>query len=831
MKMKRKICPFIILLSLVLPTFPASFAEEKPVALLDISGNVNEQAITVCGYLGIVNGNPDGTYLPDKPVTRAEFAAMLTRALAIPDSALAGHTATSFKDTAGYSWAVPYLAFCQSKGIMRGDGQGNVMPGKTITLNEAITMALRAVGYTDNSALLTGAWPANYISIAQNNDLYKDVSSGLTVDRAAAAQIIYNTLFVQKVSVTTSGETTHLENSSGQSSTMLSTGFKCTMEKAILETTSYPDTLISYGFNFGQYCEIYLNEDEEVIAVKSLSTLLPGYFNPTKTKFVSLDGTTEFEFPNAEFTSPSCIVTLNSDNQVNVNSTAELQGVLSMFAPGVALRANLAVDLSGDKIKQFYSIGIWSPDDTFLAEDDIQSEISEDKTINGHDLPVNDNDEIDYTQFTVFGAASLADITKDDSVYVYENDENKVVYIEVGKIKFSGEVTEYDDNSDYFDIYMINEQPVQAYKNYNADLHVDLDIGSTYAFTLDAWGFIYDADKTSGATDKYGIVKAIEAAGVENFKVKLYTSEDATKTFTFADDTDEIDWTSDSATTIDGIVTGALIGYSLDSNGNIDSVDNTYTTFPAAQVVIQSSKVIKLGASLKAYSIDENCVVMTYDGNMNNPDGVATRNDLDPGAATGTVAVILNGDGEVIALYIENDAARSYDDMIYGVINKRTTTKNSDGETVYKYTGFIDGTAFTYLTVESGDKIDAGQFGVYGFELDSKDAINDITDLTKNSQEYDGTNHGSNKDGYNGWITRSFVIGDTNSDKTVITSTDGKTKFTIDEDTVVYKYDAKDDEFSVSKLSSLRKNYIVSLFDTKGKDADGNASVVIYQED
>ncbi|MDF3000354.1 MAG: hypothetical protein K0Q48_473, partial [Bacillota bacterium] len=34
-----------------------------------------------------------------------------------------------------------------------------------------------------------------------------------------------------------------------------------------------------------------------------------------------------------------------------------------------------------------------------------------------------------------------------------------------------------------------------------------------------------------------------------------------------------------------------------------------------------------------------------------------------------------------------------------------------------------------------------------------------------------------------------------------------------------------------SKLSALRKNYTVSLYDTKGDDADGIATVVIYIED
>ncbi|MEL7657019.1 MAG: S-layer homology domain-containing protein, partial [Bacillota bacterium] len=128
----RKVLSFVLVLSLVLGSFSMAFAATPATSagLSDIAGNANEAAIQVSYDLGIVTGNPDGTYLPTKAVTRAEFAAMITRALAIPDSALAGYTSTTFKDTTGYGWAVPYLAFCQSKGILLGDGAGNVMPGR-----------------------------------------------------------------------------------------------------------------------------------------------------------------------------------------------------------------------------------------------------------------------------------------------------------------------------------------------------------------------------------------------------------------------------------------------------------------------------------------------------------------------------------------------------------------------------------------------------------------------------------------------------------------------------------------------------------------------------
>ncbi|MCL1810227.1 MAG: InlB B-repeat-containing protein, partial [Clostridiales bacterium] len=176
--------------------------------LSDIEGTLGQAEIEFCQFLGIVTGNPDGTYLPGKDVNRAEFAAIITRTMGVPESTLTEFSTSSFKDTSGYGWAVPYLAYCQSKGIMIGDGNGNAMPGRTIKVSEAMTMICRALGYVDNSELLTGSWPENYIALAQKLWLYDKIDADaklMTKEMSAIA--IYNSLTAQKVSVASDGKT------------------------------------------------------------------------------------------------------------------------------------------------------------------------------------------------------------------------------------------------------------------------------------------------------------------------------------------------------------------------------------------------------------------------------------------------------------------------------------------------------------------------------------------------------------------------------------------------------------------------------------------------
>ena len=107
----------------------------------------------------------------------------------------------------------------------------------------------------------------------------------------------------------------------------------------------------------------------------------------------------------------------------------------------------------------------------------------------------------------------------------------------------------------------------------------------------------------------------------DNPKVKLYLSDDSEKSFFFSEsyaDVDDMDWVTQSAlrTVTGGYIDlmspttgafqkGSLIGYSLDSSGDIDTVDVTSKQFSGTgseEVNFQSAKVLKTGS--KSYSID-----------------------------------------------------------------------------------------------------------------------------------------------------------------------------------------------------------------------------------
>jgi len=130
------------------------------ISLSDISGHWAKQNIIQAVGKGIVKGYPDGTFKPDRTVTRAEFAVLLMNGLK-PSGKGGGLTFTD-RETIG-SWAVQEIAQCVELGIIKGYPDGTFRPNKTITHAEMITMVVRAgnlpvvdgagTGYLDDAAI------------------------------------------------------------------------------------------------------------------------------------------------------------------------------------------------------------------------------------------------------------------------------------------------------------------------------------------------------------------------------------------------------------------------------------------------------------------------------------------------------------------------------------------------------------------------------------------------------------------------------------------------------------------------------------------------------
>lgn len=725
----RKVLSFVLVLSLVLGSFSMAFAAPAS-GLSDIAGIANEEAIQVSYDLGIVTGNPDGTFLPTKAVNRAEFAAMITRALAIPDSALAGYTTSTFKDTVGYGWAVPYLAFCNSKGIMLGDGAGNAMPGRTINTNEAVTMVLRAIGYVSNSSELVGTWPSNYVTKAQELKLYDDVAKVVNVDKANAAQIIYNALTVQKVAVNSDGQTNVLWDDSAKTvpTTLLSAGLNCTSEKGVMGADFGDDAVINVQKHLGKYGTAYLNKDKEVVAFISDCTQLVGTFLDTN-GFDDGFNTTDADVDYTNKTTTSGIAFfVNGDYQTTPLAAPDTDEYV------------IYADVSGKTIKQIYSVMVWSVTASdAVSASDIKN-IDDDQSLLGVDFALDDDDEIDLSAFALVGVASLDDIKAGNVVYVYENDNNEISKIEVGTATVEGIVKSYKSTTNF----TINGT---TYKNASAiirDLTGTDDVTSSNVSynvkaKLDARGYVYEAEQTDNATNNIAVVMATGTSGLDN-AVRLYTAEGSSKVFNTKDNA--------TFTKVDNFKYD-LIAYGLNKDGEISSVKEN-GDYIISQVVFDSNSVVSYEDGGTSYSaiVKSDVVVFTYDkGGINTAAAEYSLSSIDKIAKKDLTAtnagLLLDDTGKVTAVLIAKNDAKASSDDVYAVVNKEYLDTDADGDAVYFIEGFADGKAISKFTDSDTDQFGVGlkatalaNVALYKIELDADGTVTGRTLVEDNGDDY-----------------------------------------------------------------------------------------------
>lgn len=97
-------------------------------------------AANYIGYMqqfGIITGYSDGSFRPDAPVTRAEFAAIASRFEKLTEGS------KSFTDVSDTYWAARYINFAATRGWVTGYCDGTFKPENTITRAEVAAVTCR----------------------------------------------------------------------------------------------------------------------------------------------------------------------------------------------------------------------------------------------------------------------------------------------------------------------------------------------------------------------------------------------------------------------------------------------------------------------------------------------------------------------------------------------------------------------------------------------------------------------------------------------------------------------------------------------------------------
>lgn len=167
--------------------------------------------ISALSARGIIEGFDDNTFRPNRPITRAEFAALIQKAAEQPRT----RDSVAFKDLQADYWARPAIDEAVQMGFLSGYPDGNFRPDQEIPRSQGLVSVVSGLQLPspDNPADAlkvyqdAGTIPkyaAGKIAAATNAGLVvsypdpKQLNPGQTMTRADASALIYQMLVSQK---------------------------------------------------------------------------------------------------------------------------------------------------------------------------------------------------------------------------------------------------------------------------------------------------------------------------------------------------------------------------------------------------------------------------------------------------------------------------------------------------------------------------------------------------------------------------------------------------------------------------------------------------------
>ena len=101
----------------------------------------NNAVSTLC-HMGVLGGYSDGTFRPNAPITRAEFAKIAVSFAQANGSAVYSY----FTDVKTTDWFAPYVTTAKDSGLIEGYSDGSFKPENRITRAEACAIVNRVLG-------------------------------------------------------------------------------------------------------------------------------------------------------------------------------------------------------------------------------------------------------------------------------------------------------------------------------------------------------------------------------------------------------------------------------------------------------------------------------------------------------------------------------------------------------------------------------------------------------------------------------------------------------------------------------------------------------------
>lgn len=888
----KKVLSIVLSIAMVVclaPTmaFAATTSASSSAAYSDIEGTACEGAVNVLTALKVVDGFTDGTYKPEQTVTRAQMAKLVVTALGVADYATA--KTSKYTDMGSATWAIPYVEYASNLNIVNGVGNGKFNPNGTVTYEQAATMIVRALGYTDQCKEMNGTWPAIYVQKAMALGIFEDVVNGGAngANRGDIAIMLFNAIDLPEVYADGDGATQYKSGSTtftgNDNKTFKGTSMLATLNKdgsseyKIVDEDDADNAVYNIRSYVGLAGKVYTNKDGDVISVGDLqSTALTGTFNSKYDEFTVGDKT--YKVANDALKHVVEGSSWSVENVVAAKGETSAKTV-AYFDNGEVDSANaidskddlkatvkynkkitLGAKVSGSTITQIHSVSVWNATSQDLFETSDASVISKSHKLFGKEFDEDDNKDIDYTSFELVGVDSLDKIAEDNVVAVFANGDT-IRKVEVGTEKVTGTFEEFSEGTVAKD--QNNGKPATAtiagktYKTSKASAKASDDIADWTSATdddsvsvgdeitayLNASGAIFKVELSSASASNYAMVldyavkygtgedvkKVVndQSLNGDDSKIKVMTSTGEVVTLTFKNKADIVD---DNGKAVDAgtLTVGDIITYDINSSKAVKKV----TIKANAELESRASADITAKGYYDGTAIADNATIFTIDD-------FTTRE---------------SGHTELIpAKYIDSDDAD---------VAKLDSLKDTDNVT--NYAKYLKSGRYAAMVIDGNATSNDEIFGVItGYsKLGSDDAsgcdykVQTIVNGEAKTYYYDGTDlpNITNlktaifrfKLNASGNITALYDADNADFEGTVLGyATAGKNGITfknnsvetnngsksIDSDAVFYKYSTDNNKFDTCYKADIESadagKYAILIDTDTGSDQDKVADVVL----
>ena len=810
----KKVLSLVLAFAMILGSFGFVFASDFP----DVSDTEYfSEPVNVLSGFGVIGGFPDGTFGPEKEVTRAQMATMIVNALGMTVN---GQSDTKFSDVPKSHWASGFIAYATSVGFVAGYPDGTFKPDDPVTYDQALTMIVAAEGYKAES--LPGNWPGNFVNKAKSLGML-DICATTGTDKAPRGDIacfLYKAL-TNKIGYTDKDGEFHanLDAKGNATDTMIARlGGTPYLPDAqgnptpfVVDGTQSSD--ISLDDYFGAYITAYAskNDNTKIIAVAEvLSEFIEGKVTANKSI-----GDYKVTSATKQLT-PGFVYFENGEI-----STAKTKYDATTGKPMI-----FAVKLDGAKVAEVYSAQEWTAAGTFRAADTIQEELADDQTLDSgtYSFVLDDDDAIDESEFIMVGKNKLADLAEDDIITVYLDKitTGDVAKLEVSTNKVEGEITQVTKKGE---LVIAGTTYALATGSPAATMTPALTVEDEGTFFLDYAGDIFDFEATKDTTKNYAVVlktgqDASRYAGGETPYIQLFTADgnavdfEAAAKITFNGGATPTTITYTPGTNVwatPAVPAGSVVEYEVDSDNvlvgltvktDVNEPLKTAAPWYKFTGMVYSGK--KATASTVVFSYTGPAAMAPADladkanyavieaSELEGAEFSYMVGGIDSGSYTAVLVAGVSASSKSLAIIVDDSAGKNADGNIYtalyeGAINEKLVAKQNLSSGVYT-TGAA---ATVYTFVFEGDVVKTATPATLGMDyLEQKFAP------TAKLKAAD--------------ITYFMDAADTN--------------YPLDAEAVTYIYDAANDKWSKAGKLALVKYQYITLIDS---DKDGDWDIVI----